>query len=81
VKQVYFGASNEKFGGVAFNPQICQMPPRPYSCTGGLLADEAVGLLKRFYDRGNENIPPEKRHRAKKEAKSALEVQKAGSSL
>ncbi|KAF4705146.1 hypothetical protein FOZ63_014100, partial [Perkinsus olseni] len=35
----------------------------PYRVEGGLLADEAVELLRTCYQRGNPNLPPEKRHR------------------
>ena len=34
-----------------------------FECTGGVLETEAVEILKRFYERGNPNLPPEKRHR------------------
>eukprot|EP00933_Yihiella_yeosuensis_P075103 TRINITY_DN84290_c0_g1_i1.p1 TRINITY_DN84290_c0_g1~~TRINITY_DN84290_c0_g1_i1.p1 ORF type:complete len:201 (-),score=49.89 TRINITY_DN84290_c0_g1_i1:12-614(-) len=34
-----------------------------FSCKGGVLADEAVDLLREFYATGNPNAPEEKRHR------------------
>lgn len=34
-----------------------------FSCIRGVLAAEAVEVLKRFYARGNQNIPLERRHR------------------
>ena len=42
------------------------MPPlqgSPYPCISGVMAASAVEILKRFYARGNQNIPLEKRHR------------------
>jgi len=73
VKQVRYGAANEKFGGIEFEPNVSQMLPRPYTAIGsselilgGLLKDEAVEVLKLFYQKGNENLPEEKRHRHKK---------------
>lgn len=30
------------------------------------MKEEALGLLKKFYTKGNDNIPEEKRHRYKK---------------
>lgn len=42
------------------------MPPlqgSPYPCIRGVMATSAVEILKRFYARGNQNIPLEKRHR------------------
>lgn len=29
-----YGAANEKFGGVAFDPDISKLPPRPYEVKG-----------------------------------------------
>lgn len=34
VKKVIYGAANERFGGVQFEPYIHQMPPNPYSVRG-----------------------------------------------
>ncbi|CAK0891510.1 unnamed protein product [Prorocentrum cordatum] len=36
---------------------------RGFSCRSGVLADEAVELLREFYASGNPNAPDEKRHR------------------
>mmetsp|Transcript_68546 Transcript_68546/g.212817 ORF Transcript_68546/g.212817 Transcript_68546/m.212817 type:complete len:204 (+) Transcript_68546:94-705(+) len=36
---------------------------RGFSCRGGILAEEAVDLLRVFYAEGNPNAPEEKRHR------------------
>ena len=73
VKKVYYGAANEKFGGIEFEPNVSKMLPRPYTAigwrrliVGGLLKEEAVEVLKLFYQKGNENLPEEKRHRHKK---------------
>ena len=35
----------------------------PYRCVSGVLAAEAVDVLKRFYARGNQSLPMERRHR------------------
>jgi tRNA-specific adenosine deaminase 2 len=35
----------------------------PFPCVRGVLAANAVEILKRFYARGNQNIPLERRHR------------------
>jgi len=35
----------------------------PYACLSGVCADSAIDVLKRFYARGNMNVPIEKRHR------------------
>ena len=42
------------------------MKPHPYETVGGILAEEGIKVLQKFYDRGNEAIPLEKRNRFKK---------------
>jgi hypothetical protein len=44
------------------------------------MAKEAVDLLKRFYEQGNQNLPPEKRHRHRKSIPSAAEAPPAAES-
>ena len=41
--------------------------PKPYECTGDILGEEAVAVLRTFYERGNPNCPEAKRHRTLKE--------------
>ena len=60
---VYFGCSNEKFGGTGSIMSLHQpnapVPAfaRPYSCYSGLLKEEAIDLLRRFYEIGNPHAP------------------------
>ncbi|GKV00317.1 hypothetical protein SLEP1_g13028 [Rubroshorea leprosula] len=71
IKEVYYGCSNDKFGGcgsilslhssdsetlISGNPQ-----KKGFKCTGGLMASEAISLLRSFYEQGNPNAP--KSHR------------------
>jgi tRNA-specific adenosine deaminase 2 len=47
-------------------PPAKSLPPLqgvPFPCVRGVLAANAVEILKRFYARGNQNIPLERRHR------------------
>ena len=62
VRHVYFGAFNEKFGGCGsvFNLQKEPSPFPPYNVTCGILAEEAVFLLRQFYVRENLHAPEEK---------------------
>lgn len=34
-----------------------------YECIGGIMKDEAIKLLRDFYEKGNPLAPPEKRQR------------------
>lgn len=34
---------------------ITRSPPQAFTCTGGLLAAEAIDLLRQFYTSGNPN--------------------------
>jgi tRNA-specific adenosine deaminase 2 len=68
IRSVYFGCSNEKFGG---NGSVLSIHTRFYESTGGLRADDAINLLKDFYARGNPNAPAEKRHRPLAETKES----------
>ena len=48
IKQVYFGCENDKFGG---NGSILNLHVlNGYPSEGGFLKEEAVGILKRFYE-------------------------------
>jgi len=50
-----------------------------FPCIRGVLAAEAVEVLKRFYARGNQNIPLERRHRKGVAAAAATQAQVAAS--
>ncbi|GLT76382.1 hypothetical protein SLA2020_480470 [Shorea laevis] len=67
IKEVYYGCSNDKFGGcgsilslhssgsetlISGNPQ-----KKDFKCTGGLMASEAISLLRSFYEQGNPSAP------------------------
>ncbi len=64
--RVFYGCGNERFGGCGSILDTDSMdsdylPPLNLTC--GILADEAVQLLKDFYERGNPKAPDAKRHR------------------
>ncbi|KAF2074946.1 hypothetical protein CYY_003732 [Polysphondylium violaceum] len=67
IKKVYFGCFNEKFGGngsvVPLNKSELSNG-RPYSSISGLLKNEAIFLLQKFYNQENKKAPvPNKRKR------------------
>ena len=79
IKKVYFGCWNERFGGNGSILETQTMVPNNYQTIGrlqmnspkilflgGLKEEEAKNLLKKFYEKGNENLPEEMRHRTKK---------------
>ncbi|CAL5358532.1 unnamed protein product [Camellia sinensis] len=49
IKEVYYGCANDKFGGGGVPRQ------KGFKCTGGIMASEAVSLLRSFYEQGNPN--------------------------
>ena len=61
LRHVIYGCTNERFGGcgsvvnVANDCAISGKPP--LRCTSGVLASEAVELLKSFYKGQNPNVP------------------------
>ncbi|XP_028070305.1 tRNA-specific adenosine deaminase TAD2 [Camellia sinensis] len=68
IKEVYYGCANDKFGGCgsilslhlsSSEPLISGGVPRQkgFKCTGGIMASEAVSLLRSFYEQGNPNAP------------------------
>ncbi|CAE8675444.1 unnamed protein product [Polarella glacialis] len=78
VPEVVFGAPNARFGGCGGVFSVHELTAGPrrdgkadaprskllgFSCRGGVLAEEAVELLRVFYATGNPNAPEEKRHR------------------
>jgi tRNA-specific adenosine deaminase 2 len=62
---VVYGCPNERFGGcesvlsVSSEELASGLPP--LQCVAGVLADEAIALLKNFYKGENPNAPAEKR--------------------
>jgi tRNA-specific adenosine deaminase 2 len=66
LKRVVFGCENDKFGG---NGSILSLhrfsnpgaPDEGYTVEKGLMMEEAVKLLQRFYEHGNEKAPEAKR--------------------
>ncbi|KAK7329742.1 hypothetical protein VNO77_23919 [Canavalia gladiata] len=67
IKEVFYGCSNDKFGGcgsilslhlnntMPLNDGVS--PGKGFKCTGGIMASEAVLLLRTFYEQGNPNAP------------------------
>uniref|UniRef100_A0A7S1RN42 CMP/dCMP-type deaminase domain-containing protein n=1 Tax=Alexandrium catenella TaxID=2925 RepID=A0A7S1RN42_ALECA len=67
VHEICSPVGSEAPAGAALGGADHRDAPRPalrgFSCRGGVLGDEAVGLLRDFYAEGNPNAPEEKRHR------------------
>ncbi|XP_037493977.1 tRNA-specific adenosine deaminase TAD2 isoform X1 [Jatropha curcas] len=72
IKEVYYGCANDKFGGCGSILSLHSGNYQPlnseeaaqwkgFKCTGGVMASEAVSLLRCFYEQGNPNAP--KSHR------------------
>ncbi|XP_052202032.1 tRNA-specific adenosine deaminase TAD2 [Diospyros lotus] len=68
IEEIYYGCANEKFGGcgsiLSLHTSIsepCMSGRVPcqkgFKCTGGIMASEAVSLLRKFYEQGNPNAP------------------------
>ncbi|XP_034894516.1 tRNA-specific adenosine deaminase TAD2 isoform X3 [Populus alba] len=68
IKEVYYGCANDKFGGcgsiLSLHCSSSELPDsgdiaqrKDFKCTGGIMALEAVSLLRRFYEQGNPNAP------------------------
>ena len=59
VRRVFYGCSNERFGGTGSVLSIHSDPSidPPYSSDGGLYRKEAIMLLRRFYLQQNERAP------------------------
>jgi tRNA-specific adenosine deaminase 2 len=59
IRNVYFGAKNDKFGGngTVFDIHSDESPYPPYSVTSGICAEEAIMLLRQFYVRENDHAP------------------------
>ena len=63
VKEVYYGSANDKFGGNGSVFSLHKQTDYWYKSVGGIMAEEAVELLQKFYMCGNQRLPQEKRHR------------------
>ncbi|GAV84257.1 dCMP_cyt_deam_1 domain-containing protein [Cephalotus follicularis] len=67
IKEVYYGCSNDKFGGCGSILSLHSSSTMPhfsgvqqrrfYKCIGGIMASEAVSLFRSFYEQGNPNAP------------------------
>ena len=71
IRTVYFGCGNERFGGTGTVLAVHSDPSidSPYESHGGLLRNEAINLLRRFYIQENEKAP---HPRPKKERELSL---------
>ena len=63
IKEVYFGCSNDKFGGNGSIISINKFHKWIYKSQGGFLKDEAIEYLRNFYIVGNKRAPEKKRQR------------------
>ncbi|KAL0033796.1 hypothetical protein WJX77_005392 [Trebouxia sp. C0004] len=66
IGHVYYGCQNDRFGGcgsiLSLHEKGCGTCGREckrsrFACSGGLLAAEAINLLRQFYASGNPNAP------------------------
>jgi tRNA-specific adenosine deaminase 2 len=59
IRHVFFGCGNDKFGGCGtvfrLHEDMSSYPP--YKVTSGIMATEAITLLRKFYVRENQNAP------------------------
>ncbi|PRP86715.1 hypothetical protein PROFUN_02864 [Planoprotostelium fungivorum] len=59
IRKVYFGCSNDRFGGcgttISVHQEKSKNCPEGYEVVSGILKDEAVSIMKRFYAIGNKN--------------------------
>jgi tRNA(Arg) A34 adenosine deaminase TadA len=80
VKEVFFGAANDRFGGTGgvFNIHSCKSMDQPYPVSGGWLRKEAILLLRRFYVQENGRAPVP---RGKKGRVLKVEVEEVGSMM
>ena len=64
--EVIYGCANDRFGGCGsiYDTHVLQVEDLPVlNVKGGVLGEEAVALLKEFYERGNPKAPECKRQR------------------
>ncbi|KAL7092415.1 hypothetical protein ACP275_12G163300 [Erythranthe tilingii] len=67
IKEVYYGCANDKFGGCGSVLSLHtkssgkltsdRISKKDFKCTGGIMATEAINLLRSFYEQGNPNAP------------------------
>ena len=69
IKEVYFGCSNDKFGGNGSIVSIHKFNLWTYKSEGGFLKDQAIQYLRQFYSVGNKKAPENKRQRKLKKIK------------
>ncbi|KAG7391540.1 hypothetical protein PHYPSEUDO_004610 [Phytophthora pseudosyringae] len=72
IKRVYFGCHNDRFGGCSsvLNLHECSALPtssvhRGFPCVSGILKDEAIAMLKKFYTSENPRVGDSKKKRKK----------------
>ncbi|KAJ3276388.1 tRNA(adenine34) deaminase [Terramyces sp. JEL0728] len=77
VHHVYYGAGNEKFGGCGsvLNLHVDDSKYPPYKVTPGILEEEAIVILRKFYITENDHapIPRKKTNRVLKPVEKKLE--------
>ena len=81
VRRVVYGCANDRFGGGG--SLLGLHAPRAasdlgFACVGGVQADRAVALLKRFYARGNERTTAKEDEGGAREAKRARKEEGGG---
>ncbi|KAK1294964.1 hypothetical protein QJS10_CPA16g01263 [Acorus calamus] len=66
IRAVYYGCANDKFGGCGLILSLHESNSKQasssavgqgknFKCTGGIVASEAISLLRSFYEQGNPN--------------------------
>jgi tRNA-specific adenosine deaminase 2 len=63
---VVYGCANDRFGGCASVLDVHNVASDvvdPLEIISGIMGEQAVDLLQRFYERGNIKLPEAKRHR------------------
>ncbi|KAF4033611.1 Cytidine and deoxycytidylate deaminase zinc-binding region [Phytophthora infestans] len=73
IKRVYFGCHNDRFGGCSSVLNLHERSAFPKSnthrgfpCVSGILKDEAITLLKKFYTSENPRVEDSKKKRKKR---------------
>ncbi|KAL3513065.1 hypothetical protein ACH5RR_025782 [Cinchona calisaya] len=68
IKEVYYGCANDKFGGcgsiLSLHSSSSEQSNssgdhsrKSFKCQGGIMASDAISLLRTFYEQGNPNAP------------------------
>ena len=52
VRHVYYGCGNDKFGG---NGSVLSLHQGKYKVTSGIMANEAIMMLRQFYSKENDH--------------------------